>query len=72
LHGASGTYVIADLLENTIVTSVNADNIQKGRSSLIGKMDTSIASDQLSIIDDGIFPEGIGTSACDEEGTRSR
>ncbi|CAG1005126.1 MAG: TldD/PmbA family protein [Candidatus Methanoperedens sp.] len=63
---------IADLLENTIVTSVNADNIQKGRSSLIGKMDTSIASDQLSIIDDGIFAGGIGTSLCDEEGTPSQ
>ncbi|MFZ3167164.1 MAG: TldD/PmbA family protein [Candidatus Methanoperedens sp.] len=63
---------IADLLENTIVTSVNADNIQKGRSSLIGKMDTSIASDQLSIIDDGIFSGGFGTSSCDEEGTPSQ
>jgi len=64
--------VIADLLENTIVTSINADNVQKGRSSLIGKMGTSIASDQLSIIDNGIFSGGLGTSSCDEEGTPSR
>ncbi|NJD51759.1 MAG: TldD/PmbA family protein [Candidatus Methanoperedens sp.] len=63
---------IADLLENTIVTSVNADNVQKGRSSLRGKMDTLIASDQLSISDDGIFSGGLGTSSCDEEGTPSR
>lgn len=63
---------IADLLENTIATSVNADNVQKGRSSLIGKMNTSIASDQLSLIDDGIFAGGLGTSACDEEGTPSK
>ena len=63
---------IADLLENTVVTSVNADNVQKGRSSLINKMGTSIASDQLSIIDDGIFTGGIGTSSCDEEGTPSK
>lgn len=63
---------IADLLENTIVTSVNADNVQKGRSSLKNKMGTSIASDQLSIIDDGIFAGGLGTSSCDEEGTPSK
>lgn len=64
--------VIADLLENTIVTSINADNIQKGRSSLIGKMGISVASDQLSIIDDGLFSGGLGTSSCDEEGTPSQ
>ena len=63
---------IADLLENTLVTSVNADNVQKGRSSLIGKMGTSIAADELSIIDDGIFAGGLGTSLCDEEGTPSK
>lgn len=62
----------ADILENTIVTSVNADNVQKGRSALIGKIETSIASDQFSMIDDGIFSGGIGTSACDEEGTPSK
>jgi len=63
---------IADLLENTIVTSVNADNVQKGRSSLIGKIGTAIAADQLSIIDDGILAGGMGTSSCDEEGTPSQ
>ncbi len=61
----------ADLLENTLVTSINADHIQKGRSSLIGKMNTSIAADDLSIIDDGLYEGGLGTSSCDEEGTPS-
>lgn len=62
----------ADLLENTLVTSVNADHIQKGRSSLIGKMNTSIAADELTIIDDGLHEGGLGTSSCDEEGTPSK
>ncbi len=62
----------ADILENTLVTSLNADNVQKGRSALIGKLDTDIAADELSIIDDGTFAAGLGTSSCDDEGTPSR
>ncbi|MCX9084722.1 MAG: TldD/PmbA family protein [Candidatus Methanoperedens sp.] len=62
---------IADILENTLITSVDADNVQKGRSSLIGKIGTSIASTDLSIIDNGTIPGGIGTSMYDEEGTPS-
>jgi PmbA protein len=63
---------IADILENTLITSVDADNIQKGRSSLIGKIGTSLAAEELSIIDDGTFAGGLGTSSCDEEGTPSK
>jgi PmbA protein len=63
---------IADILENTLITSVDADNVQKGRSSLISKIGTSIAAEDISIIDDGTFAGGIGTSSCDEEGTPSK
>ncbi len=62
----------ADILENTLVTSINADNVQKGRSFLIKKMNKTIASDELSIIDDGMMAGGIGTSTCDEEGSPSK
>ncbi len=62
----------ADILENTLTASLNADNVQKGRSALIGKMNMSIGADELSIIDDGTFAEGLGTSACDDEGTPSQ
>lgn len=61
----------ADILENTLVTSLNADNVQKGRSALIGKLDTVVAADELSIIDDGTLAAGLGTSSCDDEGTPS-
>jgi PmbA protein len=62
----------SDILENTLVASLNADNVQKGRSSLIGKMDTIIAAENLFIIDDGTFSGGLGTSSSDDEGTPSR
>lgn len=62
----------ADILENTLVASLNADNVQKGRSALIGKMNTKIATEELSIIDDGTLEGGIGTSSADDEGMPSR
>ncbi len=62
----------ADILENTLLPSLNADNVQKGRSSLIGKIGKNIAADALSLIDDGTLEGGIGTSSCDDEGTPSK
>jgi PmbA protein len=62
----------ADILENTLVTSLNADNVQKGRSSLVGKINSCIAAKDLSITDDGTLAGGLGTSSCDDEGTPSR
>ncbi|MGB8218051.1 MAG: TldD/PmbA family protein [Candidatus Methanoperedens sp.] len=62
----------SDILENTLVTSLNADNVQKGRSSLVGKINSLIAAEDLSIIDDGTLSGGLGTSSCDDEGTASQ
>lgn len=62
----------ADILENTLEGSLNADNVQKGRSALIGKIGTEIAAGELSIIDDGTLAGGIGTSSRDDEGTPSK
>lgn len=63
---------IADIIESTLVTSINADNVQKGRSSLIGNIGLKIASENLSIIDDGTIVGGIGTASTDDEGTPSK
>ncbi len=62
----------ADILENTLEASLNADNVQKGRSALIGKIGAKIAASELSIIDDGTLAGGIGTSSRDDEGTPSK
>jgi PmbA protein len=82
LHGGSagtGTgdvllrpVAFADLLENTFLPAVYADNVQKGRSPLVGKLKESIASAGLSILDDGLLPGGMGSSAVDDEGVPSR
>lgn len=62
----------SDILENTFMNSLNADNVQKGRSALIGKIGSIIANEHLSLTDDGTLPGGIGTASTDDEGTPSR
>lgn len=61
-----------ELLEYAFVPSLYADNVQKGRSPLAGRSGEEIFSPALSIVDDGLLPGGIGSSAFDGEGVPSR
>lgn len=63
---------VAELLEYTLLPALAADNVQKGRSSLRGRLGEIIAAPHLSIIDDGLLPGGIDSSAFDGEGVPSR
>ncbi|UGV41645.1 TldD/PmbA family protein [Methanococcoides orientis] len=65
-------FAFSDILGNTFEPSIDADNVQKGRSSLIGKIDEEIATSELTIVDDGTLHAGIETSISDEEGTPSQ
>lgn len=64
------------LLENTVACellealagSFLGDNVQKGKSMLIGKAGQKVASAALNIWDDGIMPGGWATAAYDGEG----
>jgi PmbA protein len=49
-----------------------ADQVQKGKSPLGGKIGEKCFSPLLSIVDDGLHPKGISTSPIDGEGTRSQ
>jgi len=79
LKAESGTFdvllrpqAIAELLEYTLIPAIYADNVQKGRSALAGRREERIASESLSIVDDGLLAGGIDTSAFDGEGVPSR
>jgi PmbA protein len=61
-----------ELLEYAFVPSIFADNVQKGRSHLAGRLGEKIGSDHLGIIDDGLLSGGMGTTAFDGEGVASR
>jgi PmbA protein len=63
---------VAELLENTILSSFEADNVQKGRSSLKGRLGEMISSEGLNVHDDGLLAGGLDSSAFDGEGVPSR
>ena len=62
----------AELLEYTLLPALSADSVQKGRSSLRGRLGEQIASESLRIVDDGLLSGGMGSSAFDGEGVPSQ
>jgi len=75
----SGTFEVllkplafAELLEGTLLPSLSADSVQKGRSSLKGKVGEKVSSESLRIVDDGLLSGGMDSSAFDGEGVPSQ
>jgi PmbA protein len=56
------------ILVQPMISGVNADNVQRGRSLWAGKLGEEVAFQKLTITDDGLFPKGIGSSSFDSEG----
>jgi PmbA protein len=65
-------FAFSDILEEALAPSLDADNVQKGRSGLKDKLGEELAAPELSIYDDGLIEAGIETSASDEEGIPSQ
>ena len=63
--------IVADLLE-FLSDSFSAEQIAKGRSMLADKQGQRIFSDQVTLVDDGLLPGGMGTSPFDAEGVPSK
>ena len=49
-------------------TLISADNVQKKKSMLAGKLGSKIASSRVTILDDGVLPGGLGTAPVDAVG----
>lgn len=56
------------LLGGVISHAVNSDNVQKGMSRFGDQMGEEVASDCLSLMDDGLLKDGFSTSSFDREG----
>ncbi|RLI27141.1 MAG: hypothetical protein DRO52_00980 [Candidatus Hecatellales archaeon] len=67
-----GQQALLSLLSYTLVPALKAENVQRGRSPLRGRMGERIASTLLTLTDDGLLPGGLNTSSFDDEGTPSR
>jgi len=63
--------VVVDML-SLITYSFLADNIQKGKSLLVGKLGNKVFSDKINIIDDALVPWGIGSRPFDAEAMASK
>jgi len=60
--------VFAMVLEVLLGPAINADWVQKGRSPLAAKLGTKMASESISIVDDGLMRGGWRTKPFDDEG----
>ncbi|HEY3360922.1 MAG TPA: TldD/PmbA family protein [Methanosarcina sp.] len=65
-------FAFSDIIEEALAPSIDADNVQKGRSGLIGKLGEELAVPELNIYDDGLIEAGIETSVSDDEGVPSQ
>jgi PmbA protein len=52
-----------------IMPGVNAENVQYKRSYLSDRLGEKIGADIFTVVDDGTFPEGVGSLRFDAEGT---
>lgn len=59
---------VAELIMGIIIDSTNANNVQKGMSKWVGKLDQKVASSLLTIEDNGLLAGGAGSYSFDREG----
>ncbi|KYH42046.1 MAG: putative TldD/pmbA family protein [Candidatus Bathyarchaeota archaeon B63] len=64
--------VAAEVLFGPVISSVNADNVQRGRSLWAGKIGEAVSDRKLTVTDDGLLPYGLGSSPFDGEGVPSQ
>lgn len=56
----------------TVAGAANGDAVFKKSSFLVGRLQQQIAAQAVSIIDDGLYPRGLGTAPFDGEGVPTR
>lgn len=63
--------VVAQLL-GFLASSFSAENVDKNFSLLVGKKGEKLFSERLTLIDDGLLPNGVATAPFDGEGQPSQ
>ena len=61
-------FALHDLLSYTLINAIRADSVQRDQSPFKGKIGEMVASENLTIYDDGLFAGGLRTSIFDGEG----
>jgi PmbA protein len=61
-------FALQDLLNHTLIGAIKADSVQRGQSPLKDKIGEQVASEDLTICDDGLYASGLRTGLFDAEG----
>lgn len=61
-----------ELIIPTLMSSVNSNNVQKGRSRFVGKLGEEIACGEVTVTDDATWVEGLAAGSFDREGVPHR
>lgn len=64
--------LVANSMLEHIFEGINGDSVYRGASFLAGKLGQTIASSNVTVIDDGTIPGGFGTAPFDGEGIPTR
>ncbi|KYH39213.1 MAG: peptidase C69 [Candidatus Hecatellales archaeon B24] len=67
-----GQPALLSILSYTLVPALKADNVQRGRSPLKGRIGEKVFSPLLTLVDDGLLEGGLNTSSFDDEGVPSQ
>ena len=62
-------FALQELLHFTLINAVKADNVQRNQSLFQGKIGEKVASESITIHDDGLLSGGLRTWSFDGEGT---
>ena len=62
-------FALQGLLQYTLINAMKADNIQRKQSPFQGKINEKVASENVTIHDDGLLSSGLRTWMFDGEGT---
>lgn len=62
---------VATQFLGVLAPALSGEAVQKGRSLLAGKLGEVVASDRVTLVDDGTLPRGINSSPVDGEGVPS-
>lgn len=63
---------LESLMEFAFIRAIDAYNVQEGKSYLTGKIGEIVASEKLTVIDDGTLKGGLRTTPTDVEGVPSQ
>ncbi len=62
-------FALGELLGYTLLNAIKADSVQRGQSAFKDKIGTIVASENITIYDDGLMPSGMRSWRFDAEGT---